>query len=76
LAAVTSDGRLVTWGNPDQGKLGHSASLVKEQKTYGYQPRSTADYNAMNFVGGELDGKKIRQVSCGILHTACLTEDG
>lgn len=30
LAAVTNDGRLVTWGNPDQGKLGHSASLVKE----------------------------------------------
>jgi alpha-tubulin suppressor-like RCC1 family protein len=65
----------VTWGNPDGGKLGHSATLVMESKK-GYGPRSYADYNAMDFVYGELDGKKIKQVSCGFLHTTCLTEDG
>ena len=40
----------LTWGNPDSGKLGHSASLTKDTKKTGYGPRSYADYNAMDFV--------------------------
>lgn len=49
----------ITWGNPDSGKLGHSATLAKETKR-GYGPRSYADYNAMNFVYGELENKVVK----------------
>lgn len=55
----------VTWGNPDAGKLGHSATLAKESKTKGYGPRAYADYNAMDFVYGALENKTVRQVACG-----------
>ncbi len=50
----------VTWGNPDSGKLGHSGGLVKGTKTKGYGPRSYADYNAMDFVHGQLSNKTIK----------------
>ncbi len=50
----------VTWGSPDSGKLGHSAGLVKETKTKGYGPRSYADYNAMDFVYGDLESKTVK----------------
>ena len=30
----------------------------------------------MGFVSGDLEGKKIKQVSCGFQHTMCITEDG
>lgn len=66
----------MTWGNPDSGKLGHSGGLVKDTKTSGYGPRSNADYNAMDFVHGQLTSKTVKQAACGFLHTACVTEDG
>ena len=63
----------VTWGNPDSGKLGHNAN--KEQKGR-YGPRNYADYNAINFVYGDLEIKEVTQVACGFSHTACVTSDG
>lgn len=66
----------ITWGNPDVGKLGHSSKLQQESKNKTYGPRSYADYNAIDYVGGLLESKKVVSVSCGFQHTACLTEDG
>ena len=63
----------ITWGNPDQGKLGHpkkvpTAEEIKaEQDNYkrrGYSPKNFADYNEMNYVSA-LDDKVITDVACG-----------
>jgi alpha-tubulin suppressor-like RCC1 family protein len=63
----------ITWGNPDQGKLGHSP---KDQGKSKYSPRNYADYNAIDFVYGDLENKKVVNVACGFQHTVCVTEDG
>ncbi len=73
MAAITENGKLITWGNPDYGKLGHP-SKEQEQKT-GYKPRNYAEYADIDFVQG-LDDKPVMQVACGFQHTACLTTSG
>jgi len=64
----------VTWGNPDGGKLGHNQKAMTDQeksekealyKKRGYSPRNYADYAEMDFVYGELESKKVKQVACG-----------
>lgn len=84
-AAITDNGKLVTWGNPDEGKLGHTPKVQTEDekkskfeqyKKKGYQPRNYAEKNEIDFVGGELADRKIKAVACGFQHTAVITEDG
>jgi hypothetical protein len=63
----------LTWGNSDQGKLGHTPKIVtKEEKATlhaenrrrGYSPKNYADENEIGFV--EIpEGKKVVQVACG-----------
>jgi len=31
IAAVTVNGKVVTWGNPDDGKLGHDKKVESEE---------------------------------------------
>lgn len=72
VAAVTTDGRVVTWGNPDNGKLGHGEVTADK----GYKPKNYADRAEVDFVNGELEGKNIVSVECGLNVTVALTSDG
>lgn len=72
IAAVTTDGRVVTWGNPDNGKLGHGNIDSKKE----YRPRNYADRAEVDFVKGELESKNIVSVECGFNITVALTSDG
>ena len=65
-AVVSGDGRLFVWGSGEQGRLG-TASIEGEL--------------APVHVGGVLatvrrQGLRIRSVSCGFDHSACVTDDG
>jgi RCC1 and BTB domain-containing protein len=57
---LTAEVELFTWGEGKFGRLGHGA----EHNCH--TPRTVE----------MLIGKKLRQVSCGGFHTACITEDG
>jgi alpha-tubulin suppressor-like RCC1 family protein len=86
MAAVTQNGQLLTWGNPDKGKLGHTikedseeekAKKLADYKTRGYSPKNYADLTEeMDFVYGDLDGNKVKEAVCGFYHTVALTESG
>lgn len=71
MAAITEDGRLVTWGNPDRGKLGHKPKEMDKS----YKPTLYADQSEMDFVHG-LEGVDIAQVSLGKHHTVALSSTG
>ena len=75
----------MTWGNPDDGKLGHSQKVETEEdkkqkallyRKRGYTPKNYAEKNEIAFVQGELEGKKVIHVACGFEHTVCVTEEG
>lgn len=57
---VTADGKLYTWGRDLSGMLGH-------QNTNKGHP---------NLVAGALEKEKVVGVSCGLKHTAAITESG
>lgn len=54
-AAVTKEGRVVTWGNPDNGKLGHGEATLEK----GYKPKNYADRAEIDYVNGVLEGKEV-----------------
>ncbi|CEM01775.1 unnamed protein product [Vitrella brassicaformis CCMP3155] len=61
-AAVTTDGRLFTWGSDDYGQLGHG-----QESRRGLTPK---------LVRGALQGKRVSAVSCGAYHIGAITEEG
>ena len=62
-AAVTIGGRLYTWGDGDNGQLGH-ADVATERKTVPAQVR------------GLPTGLRVLSVACGAFFTAAASEDG
>jgi uncharacterized repeat protein (TIGR02543 family) len=63
-AALTSDGRVFTWGDNNYGQLGDGTTtdrLIPKEITYGF---------SLN------DGETITQISLGSTHSAALTSDG
>ena len=100
IAAVTADGKLLTLGNPEHGKLGHTIETSESKEQAGmfsgvvgsktvasnYKPKGISDMSKIDYVNvidctegedvSKLQSKKVKQVSCGFRHTACVTEDG
>ncbi|EWS73194.1 chromosome condensation regulator RCC1 repeat protein (macronuclear) [Tetrahymena thermophila SB210] len=60
-AAIQLDGKLYTWGQGLNGQLGINAQ---------------SNMLLPQRVGGILEQKNITQVSCGVFHMACITNDG
>lgn len=61
-ACITNEGKVLTWGGGERGKLGLGSG--NEEDAYTPQP----------VVG--LDDKRVCQVSCGAFHTLSVTTDG
>jgi alpha-tubulin suppressor-like RCC1 family protein len=61
LVAIDKNGRVLTWGNPDSGKLGHKPKEVdqKIKKTRDFRPRNYADHAEMDFALGDIENKRI-----------------
>jgi hypothetical protein len=78
LAAVTSNGKLITMGNPNDGKLGHKVKDSRDPNTKltAYRPSLVTKSAELDYVEFQDENIKIKQVSCGFTHTVALTEDG
>jgi RCC1 and BTB domain-containing protein len=72
-AGVTKDGKVVTWGNAQHGKLGIKET-AEEKK--GYRPSNYAEQTEQGFVYGDLETERIKQVTCGFHHTVALSNEG
>ncbi|XP_071689901.1 ultraviolet-B receptor UVR8 isoform X3 [Rutidosis leptorrhynchoides] len=67
--AVTENGEVLSWGGGESGRLGHGhkTSLLGFLSTSSeYTPRLIK----------ELEGAKIKSVAAGMLHSACIDENG
>ncbi|XP_020586675.1 ultraviolet-B receptor UVR8 isoform X2 [Phalaenopsis equestris] len=67
--AVTADGNVLSWGSGVSGKLGHghqSSILGFSFSSSEYMPRLIRNF----------EGLKIKKVSAGMLHSACIDERG
>ncbi|KAH0451192.1 hypothetical protein IEQ34_018491 [Dendrobium chrysotoxum] len=67
--AVTDEGNVLSWGSGGAGRLGHghqSSILGFSFSSSEYMPRLIKN----------LEGRKINKVSAGMLHSACIDEQG
>ncbi|KAL8546772.1 hypothetical protein ACS0TY_006479 [Phlomoides rotata] len=67
--AVTDEGEALSWGGGESGRLGHG----HESSILGFQ-MSSSEYTPRLIK--ELEGVKVKSVSAGMLHTACICEKG
>ena len=77
-AAVTVDGELWTWGNPELGKLGHGVNELPAPPSAWRlsKPPKKPERTDIARVRGALEEQRVVQAACGFNHTVCLTEDG
>jgi len=68
-AALSDDGRLFTWGDPDMGKLGHGRSLTDSDSKFD-------TVSLPRVVKGCLANRKVVQVSLGTSHSGCIDSFG
>jgi E3 ubiquitin-protein ligase HERC2 len=73
-ALVDANGNLYTWGKDMYNKLGHEE--LKAENSRRAMPRASYEKIKFNKVITNLENVKIKQVSCGYNHTACLTDAG
>nr|GEV34951.1 ultraviolet-B receptor UVR8 isoform X1 [Tanacetum cinerariifolium] len=67
--AVTETGEVLSWGGGESGRLGHghkSSLLGFLSSSSEYTPRLIK----------ELEGVKVRSIAAGMLHSACIDENG
>jgi alpha-tubulin suppressor-like RCC1 family protein len=64
IVGITNNGKLISWGNPDQGKLGHRKKVLTEEekkknwelyRKKGYSPKNYAEKDEIDFVVGDLE---------------------
>ncbi|KAA8547058.1 hypothetical protein F0562_003487 [Nyssa sinensis] len=67
--AVTDKGEALSWGGGGSGRLGHG----HESSILGFL-RSTSEYTPRLIK--KLEGVKVRSVAAGMLHSACIDENG
>ncbi|XP_073294968.1 ultraviolet-B receptor UVR8 isoform X2 [Primulina huaijiensis] len=67
--AVTDKGEALSWGDGESGRLGHGHEL----SILGFQ-KSSSEYTPRLIK--ELEGVKVKNVSAGMLHSACICENG
>ena len=78
-AMLTKDGKVMTMGSMDHGKLGHEPIVKVKLSNWDKQSRNAKDSHSsaqIGFVHGDLASKKVVQVACGFQHTVALTADG
>lgn len=85
MVMVTLDGRLMTMGSNDHGKLG-LAPIEKEEFKTGWIKRHSGERLNTQIAstkgqigvvdGGDLKDVKVKQAACGFQHTVALSEDG
>jgi E3 ubiquitin-protein ligase HERC2 len=85
FVGITNNGRLISWGNADQGKLGHRKIVLTEEekkkqweiyRKRGYSPKNYAEKEEIDFVVGDLESKKVVDFACGFQHTVAVTQEG
>ncbi|XP_011097039.1 ultraviolet-B receptor UVR8 isoform X2 [Sesamum indicum] len=67
--AVTDNGEALSWGGGESGRLGHG----HESSILGFQ-KSGSEYTPRLIKGFE--GVKVKSVSAGMMHSACICENG
>jgi alpha-tubulin suppressor-like RCC1 family protein len=71
--AVSEDGKLYAWGNPQYGQLGDGSDngYIAGTNRFVYQPQIVKEISIPNF-----EGRSIVDISCGINHTFLLDDQG
>lgn len=67
--AVTDGGQALSWGGGGSGRLGHG----HQSSLLGFF-RSSSEYTPRHIK--KLDGVKVKNIAAGLLHSACIDENG
>ena len=76
--ALTVDGRVFSWGEGDDGKLGHCSriSIDKPRLILHNMTFSTHCYIIVHRLIEALKNKRVRDIACGSSHSAAITSSG